>query len=134
MSEENVEIIERAVEAFNEGGMGSEATLAFFDATAVFEEPIEQPGPRVAHGRESISRMFTQFDETWEEHRTHPEEIRAIDNERVLLLTLDHFRGRDGIEIDQPSGTIFTLRAGKIIRMQPFWERVHALEAAGLSE
>ena len=134
MSEENVEIVRRAVEAFNEGGMGSEATLSFFDAAAVFEEPPEQPGPRVAHGREAVSRLFTQFDETWEEHRTHPDEVRAIDDERVLLLSLDHFRGRDGIETDQTSGTIFTLRGGKIVRMQAFWDRVAALEAAGLSE
>ncbi len=28
MSQENVEIVRRVVEAFNEGGMGSEATLA----------------------------------------------------------------------------------------------------------
>jgi ketosteroid isomerase-like protein len=134
MSQENVEVIRRAVDAFNEGGMGSEATLGFFDIAAVFEEPPEQPGPRVAHGRESVGRIFTQFDAAWEEHRTHPDEIRAIDNERVLLLSRDHFRGRDGIEVDQTSGTIFTLRSGKIVRMQAFWDRANALEAAGQSE
>jgi ketosteroid isomerase-like protein len=51
-----------------------------------------------------------------------------------LLLSLEHFRGRDGIELDQPARTIFTLRGRKIVRMQPFWDRVNALEAAGLSE
>jgi ketosteroid isomerase-like protein len=134
MSHENVEVVRRAVEAFNEGGFGSEATLEFFDVDAVFEEPPEQPGPRVAHGRESVSRIFTQFDAAWEEHQTHPDEIRAIDDERVLLLSRDHFRGRDGIELDQTSGTIFTLRGGKIVRMQAFWDRSKALEAAGRGE
>jgi ketosteroid isomerase-like protein len=134
MSQENVEIVRRLVEAFNSGGLGSDATLSFFDAAAVFEEPPEQPGPGVAHGREAVSRMFTQFDEAWETHQSHPDEIRVIDDERVLLLSVEHFRGRDGIEIDQPSGTIFTLRDGKIVRMQAFWERASALEAAGPSE
>jgi ketosteroid isomerase-like protein len=134
MSHENVEVVRRAVEAFHEGGFGSEATLEFFDVDAVFEEPPEQPGPRVAHGRESVSRIFTQFDAAWEEHQTHPDEIRAIDDERVLLLSRDHFRGRDGIELDQTSGTIFTLRGGKIVRMQAFWDRSKALEAAGRGE
>ena len=78
--------------------------------------------------------MFTRFDDAWEAHRSQPDEIRAIDDERVLLLSREYFRGRDGIEIDQPSGTIFTLRSGKIIRMQSFWERATALKAAGLSE
>ena len=85
-----------------------------------------------AEGRDAVSRTFSQFDEAWEEHRSDPEEIRVIDAERVLLLSIDHFRGRDGIEIVQPSGTVFTLRAGKVIRMQAFWERRNALEAAGL--
>ena len=132
MSEENVEVIRRLVEAYNSGGIGAAVTLGLFDDAAVFEEPPEQPGPSVAEGRDAVSRTFSQFDEAWEEHRSDPEEIRVIDAERVLLLSIDHFRGRDGIEIVQPSGTVFTLRAGKVIRMQAFWERRNALEAAGL--
>jgi hypothetical protein len=31
-------------------------------------------------------------------------EFRAIDDERVLMLSTEHFRGRDGIEISQPQG------------------------------
>ena len=129
-----MEIIMRFGEALNEGGFGSKATLSLFDAAAVFEEPPEQPAPRVARGREAIGRMVTQFDEAWEEHRSEPEEIRVIDDERILALSIEHFRGRDGIEVEQPCGTIFTLRGGKIARMQSFWTREKALEAAGLSE
>jgi ketosteroid isomerase-like protein len=134
MSQENVEIIRQLVEAFNEGGMGAKATLSFFAADAVFEEPPEQPGPTVARGRDAVSRTFVQFDQAWEEHRSEPEEIRLIDDEHVLLLSVEHFRGRNGIEITQPSGTLFTLRDAKVVRMQSFWERESALEAAGLEE
>jgi ketosteroid isomerase-like protein len=134
MSDESAEIIRRLVETYNEGGFGSAATLDFFDVAAVFEEPPEQPGPTVAEGRDAVARTFARFDEAWEEHRSEPEEIRVIDAERVLLLSVDHFRGRDGIEITQPSGTIFTLLDGKVVRMQAFWERRSALEAAGLSK
>ncbi len=119
---------------FNEHGFSSEAYLGFYDAAVVFEEPPEQPAPRVARGREAAAELFSQFDEAWEEQRTEPEEIRVIDDKRVLALTIEHFRGRDGIAIDQPLGIIYTLRDGKIIRVQAFWERKSALEAAGLSE
>lgn len=44
---------------------------------------------------------------------------------------MDHFRGRDGLEVVQPCGTLFTVRDGKVVRMQPFWERSNALAAAG---
>ena len=134
MSQENVEVIQQVIAAFNEGGAGSEMTLSFFAEDAVFEEPPEQPAPGVAQGREAVSELFGRFDETWEEHHSEPEEFRVIDDERVLYLSVDHFRGRDGIEIHQPSATLFTLREGKVTRMQAFWERKTGLEAAGLSE
>ena len=134
MSEENVQIIRRLVEAYNEGGFGAEATLDFFDEAAAFEEPPEQPGATTAEGIDAVAQTFGQFDEVWEEHRSDPEEIRVLDAERVLLLTVEHFRGREGLELSQPSGTVFTLRNGKIVRMQAFWERESAFKAAGLSE
>jgi ketosteroid isomerase-like protein len=134
MSDENVEIVRRLVDAFNADGMGAATTLAFFDPDAVFEEPPEQPGPTTAEGRDQVSSVFMKFDEAWEEHRSEPKEIRSLDHERVLLLTVEHFRGRGGIEITQPSGTLFTLRAGKVTRMQAFWEQENALKAAGLSQ
>jgi ketosteroid isomerase-like protein len=132
MSQENVEIVRRIIESFNEAGFSAEATLDFFDAGAAFEEPPEQPAPRIARGRDDIVEMFGQFDETWEEHHSDPEEIRVIDDARVLLLSIERFRGRDGMQIEQPCGTIFTFREGKVVRMQSFWERQNALEAAGL--
>ena len=134
MSRENIEVVRRVVEAFNEAGVGSETAWSLFADAAVFEEPPEQPGPGVAHGRKSIRRMFSRFEEAWEKHQSRPEEIRAVDHERVLLLSVEHFRGRDGLEIDQPCGTIYTLRGGKIVRMQSFWDRANALGAAGLRE
>jgi ketosteroid isomerase-like protein len=134
MPRENVEVVRRVFEAFNEGGMGAAATLRFFDPDAIFEEPPEQPGSTVAEGRDAVSRTFQQFDAAWVEHRSDPDEIRAIDDERVLVLSTDYFRGRDGIELEQTSGTVFTLRDGKIVRMQSFWDRENALKAVRLSE
>ena len=134
MSQENVEIVRRLVDAYNKEGFGSPATLDFFDQSAVFEEPPEQPGATVAEGRDAVARTFGQFDQVWEEHRSSPEEIRVIDAERVLLLTVDYFRGREGLELTQSSGVVFTLRNDKVVRMQAFWERESALKAAGLSE
>ena len=89
------------------------------------------PPPAIARGRDEVREVFNQFDETWESHRSDVEEIQLIDPDRVLLLSVDHFRGRDGIEIEQPSATIFTLRNGKVVRMQSFWERASALKAVG---
>jgi hypothetical protein len=50
------------VESFNEAGFSAKATLDFFDADAVFEEPLEQPAPRIARGRDAVVEMFSRFD------------------------------------------------------------------------
>ena len=133
MSQENVEILKRLSEAFNEVGM-AEAMRRFFAADGVFEEPPEQPSPTVAEGRDAAVRAFAHFEDAWEEHRSEPEEFRAIDEERVLALSIERFKGRDGLEIAQPCGTLYTLRDGKITRMQSFWDRENAFTAAGLRE
>jgi len=38
------------------------------------------------------------------------------------------------MEVSAPLGSLFTIREGKIVRWQAFWNRAAALEAAGLSE
>jgi ketosteroid isomerase-like protein len=133
MSERNVELIRLIIARFNEHGvegLGSE----FLAEDVEFREPPEQPGARVAHGRDETIEYFAGFDEAWESHQSEPEEVRALDSERVLLLSVERFRGRDGVEVAQPSGSIFTLRQGKIVFWEAFWNRETALEAAGLQE
>jgi len=133
MSQENVEFVHRMVNRFNEQGI--EAVGSEFLAESVeFREPPEQPGAQVARGREETVRFFARFDDAWQSHRSEPEEIRALDAERVLLLSVERFRGRDGIEVAHPAGSIFTLQEGKVCRWQAFWNRESALEAGGLAE
>jgi ketosteroid isomerase-like protein len=99
-----------------------------------FHEPPEQPAPRVARGREEVRRLGGEFDAAWEEHRSEPQEIRALDADRVLLVSVEHFKGRDGIEVEAPFAAIFTVREGRLARWHAFWDTEKALEAAGLSE
>jgi ketosteroid isomerase-like protein len=128
MQEENVEVVRRTVEAFNEGGI--EAAQAFFADEIEFHEPPEQPAPRVARGREQTVKMFGEFDEAWAEHRSELEEIRAIGPDKVLMITTEHFRGRDGVEVSSPFAGIATVRDGEIVDWRAYWDRASALAAA----
>jgi ketosteroid isomerase-like protein len=134
MSEENVEIVRRAIDVFNESGFDGFGTSELVADDIEFHEPPEQPAPRVAHGREGVRRMTKEFDSAWAEHKSEAEEIRALDADRVLLISVEHFKGRDGIDVEAPFAAIFTLRDAKIVRWQAFWDRQTALGAAGLSE
>ena len=64
---------------------------------------------------------------------THEEFVDAGDRVVVAL----HLRGRgrgSGVEIDARFFDVYTIRDGKIVRMDEFTERFAALEAAGLRE
>ncbi|MFI5121565.1 MAG: nuclear transport factor 2 family protein [Vicinamibacteria bacterium] len=128
MSTENVEIVRRMIETFNTGGI--EAAVEFLDPEVEFHEPPEQPAPRVAHGACETREMFAAFDAAWEEHRSEPEEIRSLGGDDVLVLSIERFRGRDGIEVAQRAGTIVSLRDGRLFRWRAFWDQETALAAA----
>jgi ketosteroid isomerase-like protein len=133
VSEENVEIIRRAVDAFNAEGPDA-AGDRFFADEVEFHDPPDSPSPRVARGREQVRAQFNAFNEAWESRRSEPQEVRAVGADRVLLVSTEHFRGRDGIEVQATSASVFTLRDGKVVRWQAFWDRARALEALGISE
>jgi ketosteroid isomerase-like protein len=52
------------------------------------------------------------------------------------VLTLSYFDGkaRDEIEVRRPLAHLWTLRDGKVIRMNAFQDHHRALEAVGLAE
>ena len=133
MSQENVEVITRLVEAFNVEGPEA-AGRTFFADDVEFHDPPDAPSPRVARGREEVRSQFNSFNDAWETHRSEPREIRAAGPDRVLLVSVEHFVGRDDIEVEAPSASVFTLRNGKVIRWETFWNEQQGLEAAGLSE
>jgi ketosteroid isomerase-like protein len=134
MSQENVEVVRRAVAAFNELGFDGLSTSDLVADDFEFHEPPEQPAPRVARGREEVRRMAGEFDAAWAEHQSELQEIRAVDVDRVLLITVERFKGRDGIELEAPFASIFTLRDGRLVRWQGFWDKQSAFKAAGLPE
>ena len=72
---------------------------------------------------------------SWDGLRNELERITDLDDERVLVFERQVGRGRtSGLVMEREMGSLFTLRDGKIIRWDTYWERADALEAAGLQE
>jgi ketosteroid isomerase-like protein len=131
MSQGNLEILLKFGEALSEGGI--EATREFLAPDVEFNEPPEQPGATTFYGREKVVEGYGRWSESWVSQRSELE--RVVDMEdTVLVLTTEHLLGRDGIQVDQPCGTVFELREGKIVRFASYWDQSAALEAVGLSE
>jgi len=132
MSEENVEVVHRLVQAWNRSDL--DAVLEQFDADCEVVFPPEVPEPGPFRGRAEVRQWAEGFLAAWESHRAEVVEVVESKDRVVAVL---HLVGRgvgSGIDLDETDGHVFAFRDGKITRWQNFLDRREALEAAGLSE
>jgi hypothetical protein len=131
MSQENVEIVRRHMEAYLAGD--NETALAAYDQDVEFDASIRPEG-HVYRGREGVAEAMRVWSGTWEDWRVELEEIVDA-GDRVLVIVWESGRGKgSGLEINQRVYSLFTLRDGAIVHWKGFLDRAQALEAAGLSE
>jgi ketosteroid isomerase-like protein len=121
MSNENVEIVRRFV-------LGDfDEVLAYVDPGIVWNPVEESPTEGPAAVRASTERWKRE----WDDYELTPEDFVDM-GDRVLVTVRFRARGRgSGIAVGARLYDLFTLRDGKIVRMDQFSERSEALEAAG---
>jgi ketosteroid isomerase-like protein len=121
MSEANVEIVRR----FLSGDV--EEALAYADPGIVWNPIEELP----TQGHEAVRASLAHWKAEWDDYRVVPEEFVDMGDHVVVTVRLGG-RGRgSGVEIDARFYDLYTLRDGKIVRMDQFSERSEALEAVG---
>jgi ketosteroid isomerase-like protein len=136
MSQENVETVQRAVEAWNADNL--DAFLAELDADVEWHPSIE-PGlegtATIYRGHDGARRAWREYrGEAWERVTNRTQELRDL-GESVLLLSQMELTARTtGIEFSQELGELFEFRGGKIVRARDFLTHAEALQAAGLRE
>ena len=134
MSQENVEIVRRWWEGFNEEGM---PPLALCDEEVEIRNPPEFPVPGLYQGHDGVRRWRDQVFEIVESARVEPEDIVDVHGDGTTVLMLLRAKGTasyTGIEVDYEWAAIWTIRDGKLLRAQGYLNRAEALAAAGLSE
>jgi ketosteroid isomerase-like protein len=87
-------------------------------------------------GLEEMGEAWAAMLRAWENLRAVPEEIRELEDGRVLVLLRNEGRGRgSGIEvggISAKSANVFTVSGGKVTRLALYWERDQAISDLGL--
>ena len=134
MSEENVEIVRLAYERWGELATPD---YAFLDPEIEWRGPREFPDLAEPHfGHEGVRRYLEKVNEAFEEYRMVPEEFIDAGGDQVLVFSREGGRGRgSGAEVQtNPTAHLWMIRKRKAVRMQSYWERSEALEAAGLSD
>jgi ketosteroid isomerase-like protein len=131
MSQENVEIVRASVEAWNAGDMA--AFGKSYDPHVVLRYAEGWPeGSEPIMGREAVMRQWEQQREAFDADTL--ELLDVIDvGDRVVQRMNWHAVG-SGPDLNIDVTSITTLREGKTILVEFFWDHAKALEAVGLSE
>ena len=133
MSQENVEIVRRSLQAYADGDL--EEMLSYIDPEGEIQSAIIGGAEgRVYRGHDGLRRWFAETQESFEDLRTELTEFRDL-GDRVVGFGHIHARGREsGLELDSATGWVFELQGGKVVKAQGFLNPADALEAAGLGE
>jgi SnoaL-like domain len=101
MSQENVELMRRALEAFNSGDPDAMAAFAHPEGQMEENNSVFPGLDRVYVGPEGFRQWYrTVVIEAWEDFRVDVEELRALDHEQVLVHARLRARGRQsGVEV-----------------------------------
>jgi ketosteroid isomerase-like protein len=132
MTQENVEIVRRGYESFARDGAPD---FEFLDPEIEWRGPREFPDLAQPHfGHEGVARYIAKVNEAFDDYQMAPEEFIDAGGNQVLVFSREGGRGKgSGAKVvTNPTAHLWTLRDGKAIRMQSYWERSDALEAAGL--
>jgi ketosteroid isomerase-like protein len=133
MSQENVEMVQRAFDAFNRG----DRDAAVADVAPDFEYVASGAIPGATgkyRGPEGFKRFTGWLLDQFDEARVELTEV--IDaGDQVVVRARSRGRGRrSGAETSWDTWQVWTVRDGKAVRGEGFTSREEALEAAGLSE
>ena len=132
MSQEDVEVVTRLVEAWNRADV--DAILALFhpECEVVFPPEVPEPGPFRGHAE--LRGWVEGFLAAWESHRAEIVELTGADEIVLAMLHLTGQGSQSGIEMDETDAHLFTFRDGRVASWRNFSQRSEALEVAGLSE
>jgi uncharacterized protein len=123
----DAETLRRAYEALNRGDI--EGALAPLRSDAEWYESSEFPGPREYHGIAEIRAHLDGFLEGWEELDQQVDDVRER-GERVCLLLRLRARGRgSGAAVDARYAHVWTMREGRGVRVDAYYDPEDGLRA-----
>ena len=134
MSQENVEIVRAANDAFLAGDV--EAALDALDPEIEWHATVGGIDEgRVYRGRDQVVQAFADYFAVWERMEMRADKYIDAGDDEVVVFHHEVAKGREsGAVVETDTGTVQTVRDGKIVRVRSYMDRAQTLEAAGLSE
>jgi ketosteroid isomerase-like protein len=132
MSQENVNLVEVAIRAWNAGDMERLAELLDPEIVVRMPEGWPEPGPFVE--REAVMRLWEEARNVWDSDRLEPTSDFLDAGERVVLRFIWRGGGLSVPDSQLEFTAVYTVRSCKVVGQESFWEHTAALRAVGLAE
>ena len=99
---------------------------------------VDGPTPGSWKGVSAMNEAWREFASAWKDFRVSTDELRELDDERVLGVGPFSAQGKtSGLELGQMrarGASLWHVRAGKVRRLVIYWQADHALADLGLKE
>jgi ketosteroid isomerase-like protein len=130
MSQENVELVRRVYEDWARGDF-SESEV--FDPDVEFEMP-DWPHSASSRGLEGMRNTWRATLSAWDHFRAEPDRFIEAGGQ-VVVLNHVHAHGKgSGAEVSADTATVWTIEAGRVVRLELYWDTDKALEVVGLGD
>jgi ketosteroid isomerase-like protein len=129
MSEDDLQLLRDFFERRERGDYAAE----FLDPDVEYKQVGPIPDfPGEWHGVEQVRAVTVDFLKAWEDIRYEVE--RLVDLcDRVLVLERQRARGKgSGVHVPHELAHFLTVRNGKIVRWEAYWDPSEAMRLAGL--
>jgi ketosteroid isomerase-like protein len=130
MSRENVKVVEAALDAWNAGDMDRLRGWLDPDIVVRLPEGWPEPGPFV--GRDAVMLEWEGAREVWATDRLEPTTEFLDAGDQVVLRFVWRGAGPSVPDSQLEFTAIYTVRDGKLLGQESFWDHGDALEAVGL--
>ncbi|TMK97607.1 MAG: nuclear transport factor 2 family protein [Actinobacteria bacterium] len=133
MSEDNVELLRRWIDAFNARDI--EALIAYSDPSIELHSVFAAVGGAIYRGHDGMRRWHRDLEDAWgEEIRLEPESYFDL-GEHVLSFYVYHARGQHSeAGVAMPAASVSRWRNGLMVYVKVYTDRANALRDLGLSE
>jgi len=134
MSQENVEIVRRAIAASTAKPPDFATVKALYHPDHVLTSDWGVEGQTYL-GVPGFLEAMADLDAAWQDWHQEVEDVIDTGSDQVLVLVRLKARGREsGAPVDQPWAMLITLRDAKLVASRTYLDRDRALKAIGLAE
>ena len=132
MSEENVEILRRAMPA--SAPANPEDLFSILDKDVEWDYVGAFPEIQTAHGPAEVREFLREWSEAFDDFSFQAEEMVDA-GDSVVVEVRQSGRGKEtGAQVESHAWQVFTLRNGKVVHCRGYETKAQALEAARVSE